>query len=294
MWGILVSLVAFFFALYFVYRVAEDGWGVRAAQGATLALAFFPTAFFFNAAYTESLFLAFSSGAVWAARVKRNLLLACLLAGLAAATRNVGVLLLIPLSYEWFENCQEYGWRCVYLALAPSGLVAYMAFLWARFGDPLIFQKVQNTDWRREFTNPLAVLGDVSGRAFGEVSGVFDPDVRVPIVPGRDLLNLLAASYNLQNLLFLGFVAALLVLGLRRLPPDLFLYTLLLTVPPALFGPPRDPLMGFKRYVLVAFPLFVVLGALLKNRAALVAWLVPSALASLLYCALFVGWWWVA
>ncbi len=32
--GVLVSLVAYGFALYFVYRIAEEEWGVRAAQGA--------------------------------------------------------------------------------------------------------------------------------------------------------------------------------------------------------------------------------------------------------------------
>jgi Gpi18-like mannosyltransferase len=101
-------LVAFFFAIYFVYRIAEEGWSARAAQGTVLSLAFFPTSFFFNAVYTESLFLALSAGAVWAARVRKDLLLASILAGLATATRSVGVLLLIPLVAEWSDR-REYG-----------------------------------------------------------------------------------------------------------------------------------------------------------------------------------------
>ena len=141
-YGVLISLVAFCFALYFVYRVAEEGWGVRAAQGTVLALAFFPTGFFFNAVYTESLFLALSAGAVWAAGVRKNFLLACLLAGLATATRNVGVLLLFPLVGKWAER-RWYGWPTAYLALVPAGLVAYMAYLWGRFGNPLLFYSEQ-------------------------------------------------------------------------------------------------------------------------------------------------------
>ncbi|MGH3146802.1 MAG: mannosyltransferase family protein, partial [Rubrobacter sp.] len=66
LWGTLLSLTALPFALYFVYRIAEDGWGEGVARGAVVALAFFPTAFFLNAAYTESLFLALSAGSVWA------------------------------------------------------------------------------------------------------------------------------------------------------------------------------------------------------------------------------------
>src|SRR5215210_7374454 len=83
MWGVLVSLLALPFALYFVYRIAESGWGECSARVAVLTLALFPTCFFFNAAYTESLFLALSAGSLWAVRVRRDLLLACLLAGLA-------------------------------------------------------------------------------------------------------------------------------------------------------------------------------------------------------------------
>src|SRR5215207_11346555 len=76
LWGVLVSLLCTAFALFFVYRIAENLYGVRAARVSTLALAFFPTAFFLNAVYTEALFLALTAGAVWAARVHGNLWLA--------------------------------------------------------------------------------------------------------------------------------------------------------------------------------------------------------------------------
>jgi hypothetical protein len=96
-WGPLLSLLFLPFALYFIYGLALDGWGERVAKGTIRALAFFPTTFFLNAAYTESLFLALSAGSLWAMRVRKNLLLACILAGLAAATRNVGIFLVVPL-----------------------------------------------------------------------------------------------------------------------------------------------------------------------------------------------------
>jgi hypothetical protein len=78
----LLSLLLLPFAFYFIYEVAREGWGERVAKGTILALAFFPTTFFLNAAYTESLFLALSAGSLWAMRVKGNLLFACILAGL--------------------------------------------------------------------------------------------------------------------------------------------------------------------------------------------------------------------
>ena len=57
LWGVLISLVCTVLALFFVYRVAEKVYDARVARAATLSLAFFPTAFFLNAVYTEALFL---------------------------------------------------------------------------------------------------------------------------------------------------------------------------------------------------------------------------------------------
>jgi hypothetical protein len=88
-------------------------------------------------------------------------------------------------------------------------------------------------------------------------------------------------------------VAALLV-GLRDLPPSLTLYGLLLVAPATLFGTPQSPLMGTPRYILVAFPIFIVLGLLSRNRWLFGGWLLLSTLASLLLCALFVSWRFVA
>ena len=138
-WGPLISLLFLPFAFYFIYNIALEGWGERVARDTVLILAFFPTTFFLNAAYTESLFLALSAGSMWAMRVRKDLLLACVLAGFAAATRNVGIFLVVPLMYEWIKDVERFRWQGVYLLLAPGGLIAYMVYLWVRFGDPVLF-----------------------------------------------------------------------------------------------------------------------------------------------------------
>src|ERR671910_2169935 len=117
-WGPLISLLFLPFAFYFIYHIALEGWGERVARDTVLILAFFPTTFFLNAAYTESLFLALSAGSLWAIRVRKDLLLACVLAGFAAATRNVGIFLVVPLMYEWIRDIERFRWRGVYLLLA--------------------------------------------------------------------------------------------------------------------------------------------------------------------------------
>jgi hypothetical protein len=87
-------------------------------------------------------------------------LLAGILGALAAATRNFGVFLLIPLGYEWLRHRREFGWSGAWkIALVPTGLVAYIIFLWDRFGYPLLFFSAQRSPvWRRELTDPVTAL----------------------------------------------------------------------------------------------------------------------------------------
>jgi Mannosyltransferase (PIG-V) len=295
-WGVLLSLLALPFAFYFVYKIAESGWGERTARTAVLILALFPTSFFFNAVYTESLFLALSAGSIWALRVRRDLLLACALAAFATATRNVGIFLLLPLAYEWLrgEAGREYGWGkgVACLALAPSGLLAYVAYLWSRSGDLFLFYSAQGY-WSRRPTGPLTFLTAVFTEAYESLEGLFRPQ---PLADSalEDLMGRLNGTTDAYNLLFLLFAAVLLVLGVRVLSFSLSAYTFLLVIPAVFFGKPETPLMGFPRYVLVAFPLFIVLAVVLKNRRHLRLWLGLSAAFSLVLCAEFVSWRFVA
>lgn len=292
LWGVIISLAVLPFALYFIYRIAENGWGERVAKGAVLTLAFFPTTFFLNSAYTESLFLALSAGAIWAVMVRKDLLLACVLAGLATATRNVGIFLLVPLAYEWMRNAGYYRWRVGYLVLAPAGLISYMAYLWWRFGEPLLFYTEQE-DWNREASGPVDTIVLSFEQSREGLRRAFDP-ATFSGSPAAELLNRITVTGNAQNLALLALAVVVILAGLRILPLGLSAYAFLVAVVPAFFGTPDSPLMGVSRYVLVAFPIFIVLGALLENRRLLAAWLLVSAAASLVLCALFITWRYVA
>lgn len=291
-WGPLLSLLFLPFALYFVYQIALDSFDERVARGAVLVLAFFPTTFFLNAAYTESLFLALSAGSIWALRVRKDLLVACVLAALASATRNVGVFLMVPLVYEWIKDLERYRWRGIYLLAAPGGLLAYMGYLWVRFGDPLLFYSAQKS-WGRQATGPLDTAGRAWGSAVEGADRLLDPGLWAEPSLGN-VADHLAGAGNFFNLVFFVLAVVALLAGLRSLPLSLTVYGLLLVAPATLFGTPESPLMGTPRYVLVAFPLFIVLGLLSKYRPLLGGWLILSALASLVLCALFVSWRFVA
>ena len=291
-WGPLISLLFLPFAFYFIYHIALEGWGERVARGTVLILAFFPTTFFLNAAYTESLFLALSAGSLWAMRVRKDLLLACVLAGFAAATRNVGIFLVVPLMYEWIKDVQRFRWRGIYLLLAPGGLFAYMAYLWVRFGDPVLFYSAQES-WGRHATGPLDTASRAWRAAVEGASRLLDPDLWAhPSL--SNVANQLAGASNFFNLVFFVFAIVVLLAGSRYLPLSLTVYGLLLVAPATLFGTPGSPLMGTPRYVLVAFPVFIVLALLFRNRVLLGGWLLMSTILSLVLCGLFVSWRFVA
>jgi hypothetical protein len=291
-WGPVVSLLFLPLAFYFIYNIALEGWGERVARDTVLILAFFPTTFFLNAAYTESLFLALSAGSLWAIRVRKDLLVACALAALAAATRNVGIFLVVPLLYEWIKDIERFRWRGIYLLLAPGGLLAYMVYLWVRFGDPLLFYSAQES-WGRQATGPLDTASRAWRAAVEGAGRLLEYDLWVHPSLGI-VANRLAGAGDFFNLAFFVFATVVLLAGLRYLPLSLSVYGLLLVAPAALFGTPGSPLMGAPRYVLVAFPVFVVLALLFRNRVLLGGWLVVSALISVALCGLFVSWRFVA
>jgi hypothetical protein len=292
LWGVLISLLSALFALFFVYRIAERLYDVPVARAATLTLAFFPTAFFLNAVYTEALFLALTAGTFWAAYVRRDLLLAGLLGALAAATRNLGVLLLLPLFLEWLRFRREFGLRGLFeLALVPSGLLAYAAFLWVRFGDPLLFAAQQSAYWGRELTSPVTTASRAWGAAGEGVKYVMEP---VMLFLDTSAGPTLEAS-NVLNLVFLAVFLVLMGIGFGVLPPGLSVYTFVLVLLPVLTPSPSFPLMSMPRFVLGAFPVFLVLGYLLsRSRLALVVWLILSSGLGVALTALFTTWRWVA
>ena len=189
--------------------------GRATARLTVLVLAFFPTSFFLNAVYTESLFLALSAGSLWALRVRQDLLLACLLAGLATATRNVGLFLLVPLALEWAGNRHAYRWRGAYLALAPGGLIVYGGLpLVCGSGTPSSSTPIRQSgaarppvpwrSWRR----PAAAS---RGRA------PLDPGLRAD--PSLGDGEPPRGGEQRDNLMFLLFALALLLAGLRWMPP---------------------------------------------------------------------------
>ena len=268
--GIVISLACYGGAVWLLQRLTRAEFGDTVAARAMVYLSLGPLSFFFQAVYTESLFLLLSLACFVCAREGRWRL-AGLTGLLATLTRSTGVLLLVPMVVIYYE---QRGWRLrstdkqiVNLLMIPEGLLVWMTYLSLAFGKPLLFAGAQ-AQWQRGFAAPnyavaRGALAAVQGlhqllsfqylRLFWEVP---QPSSAYSI-----------AGTNLINLAFLVLAGLLLLYGARRMPPAYTLYALVSLAYPLFFPSRYVPLMSYPRFTLTVFPLYIALALFTVEHA---------------------------
>ncbi len=126
--------------------------GIRAADRATALVLCFPGALVLGLAYSESLLLPLTAGALLALR-HRNWLLAGVLAALASATNPTGIALLAPCIWACVGALnKERDLRSLAAPLlAPMGVIGYFGYLWAHVGTPLAWFRAEQVGWNEHF-----------------------------------------------------------------------------------------------------------------------------------------------
>ncbi len=253
--GTLLSNGALLGTLFLLYQLAQEIAGEQVARRTILYLCIFPTAFFFFAAYNESLFLVFLLGAFLAMR-RQRWWLAGILGLFAALTRSAGILLVLPFLYELWQTRKHIRASKLSLvsgtlagALIPLGTLLFSVYCWLTVRNPLAFVTVQD-DYGRHLEWPWqGIWQGITALLFAQPFGSANQ---------AHLLLDLSATLGFLLLAFLGW---------RKLPMSynlwvciLFLYILL---DPAMDKP--DILLSNQRFVLEMFPAFITL-ALLSVR----------------------------
>lgn len=254
--GMLISFVATVVALWGLHRLVSLDFPEAVARRAMLLVAIFPSALFLLAPFTEALFLAlsvwclyFARGAAWPAAAALGLL--------AAITRPVGAFLVLPLLWLAYRELRDRGLRRaavpVLAAAAPAaGAAAYALYSEVGAG--------------RSLFDAARIWGSASFRPPWDVMGA---SLDWTLDRGDPLQAL--------NLALLVGSVALFVLGMRRLPVEQALYALphlaLLSVRIL-----PTPLTSTSRYLLIVFPLFVILALVLGERRARWSWAIGSLL----------------
>lgn len=263
--GIAVSLACFLGALVLLHRLVALELGEQYARPAVLLTAFFPSALFFSAVYSESLFLLLSVGAFLAARRERWAW-AGALGGLAALTRNSGVLLLLPLGLLFLQ--QEPRWRnprILWLALVPLGLALYLGWSAVALGDAFAPYHAQEL-WMRHFVPLGAVTGGID-HAADAVRALTHGGATTPYLAEGGGSSLEPYSQSLLLLGFLAFAVVGLVGVLRRLPLAYGAYTAVALAMTLSYPVDDQPLISLPRYLLALFPLQMWLALWTSRRA---------------------------
>ncbi len=248
-----ISNLCFLGALTFLWRLACWEFDAEVAGRTILYISIFPTALFFFAGYTESLFLLLSVAAFYYMR-RRAWLLAGVVGAQASATRVTRIHLLVPFLYE-YSRYSNFSWRkveprgLVGLATVPTGLLAFMLYLRATVGDAFAFGHFQAA-WQKVFTlrlwaGPLESLRQI-----------------LVVQPWASFFEV----HNVINLTALVLFLGTTILAARRLPAAYSLYLVAfwcvtLTSPAIANGYPV-PLISMSRYVVTLFPVFMAWGLL--------------------------------
>ena len=242
---VLVANVSALVAGWLLHRlVLDEGGSERRATTAVWLVAVLPASSVLVLAYTEALFLALTIGAFLAMRRGRWWIVA-VLALLSGLCRPSGALLALPILLEAVSGIGEAPWaerlrRLAATAAAPVGTALYLAWVGARFGDPLLPLQIQSTgDLRGQWVNPVTRIVDAVADAPSE--GFLGEALHVPWI-----------------VLFLWLT----VLVGRRLPAPYTAYTVAVLV----LAVSAESLGSFERYGLTAFPLAMVAADLLRRH----------------------------
>ncbi|MEW6146064.1 MAG: glycosyltransferase family 39 protein [Thermodesulfobacteriota bacterium] len=244
--ALLVSNLSYAGAVFYFFKLVRLDYESEDAFRSVIYLSIFPTAYFFHAAYTESLFILLTIASFYYAR-KERWALSGLFGMLASATRITGIILLPVLVIEYLNQkgfkLNQVRRNILWISIIPLGLAVYLALNYITFGDPLKFLEFQNKHWAKHF--------DFLYRGFlVALDGIVLSKPRDSIMTGWG------------ELVFAVMTLAIIVYSFFRIRLSYCLYALAtwLVVTSTSFW------LSVPRYTLSMFPIFIALSLLGRRR----------------------------
>jgi hypothetical protein len=261
---LVVSNLAFFFALLFLYKLVllddDTGAGSRAVQYAC----FYPFTLFFSGVFTESVFLLLLLTAFYYARTGRWLNAG--IAGMfASSTRLLGSAVFPALAWEY---AQQRSWKVrsidrsvAALALVPVGLLLYFCYTYVAFGDFLSTFHSTRKGWGGEPAWPwVSFEGNISR-----------------------LVNDFSKLIPFLELLFAVVAVGMVVASFRYLRTSYAILAAMLV----LISFSNISLQSFCRYLVTMFPLYLLMARAGRRTPVHTAIMVVSAAGLVFFTALF-------
>ena len=269
--AVILNFCLMYAAIVVIYRLGLLDFPRDTVFSAVRLLLLFPLAFFFHNAYSEPLFLLTSALSLYAMR-RDNYAMAGVWGFFCALSRASGVLCAVPLVARSFIGAWQDGrlrfvqwikhasWSLVTLC----GTGCYLLMNYIVTGNALMFMVHQREHWYNTFAFFPKAVNTIAQRLLTNV------------YPHHTAL---WVSQFCAIFLFL----ALLIFGIQKLSTEMSLYNcayflLMISQSWLLSGP---------RYLLVMFPAFFVLSAVLKNRVWRITVLILFAIGLCVMTALF-------
>ncbi|MFH0942927.1 MAG: hypothetical protein V1810_02010 [Candidatus Beckwithbacteria bacterium] len=273
--GVIISHLAFIGFIYYFIKLGRLDYSIKTIRWALLILLLFPTSFFFFSLYTESLFLFFVALCLYLARTKR-FIPAALVAGLASATRLVGIFLLPALLWEYCQVHKKPGWfnLAQLTVLASSGLLGYLIYLQHRFHNFLIFVTAQPGFGAGRQVDTIVMLYQVIYRYIKMFFGV---NVQ------NDIYLVLVFEFVI-SLVFIGLIIYALI---KKFRPGYLLFFIPAFLLPTFTG----SFASMPRYVLAGFPLFYLIASTKSKKLKITAIIISALLLTWVFIRFSRGYW---
>jgi Gpi18-like mannosyltransferase len=245
--GILVSNICLIIACFLLYRLVQLKSDRQTSLETIKFLLVSPTAFILSGVFTESLYLMLAILCFYLAE-KRQWLLAGITGFFLALSRSVGVLIIIPILYEYLQG-KEFQFKKIrydilFLLLIPLGLTLFAIYNYHLTGNFFAFSQIQ-AGWNRTLSDPFTALFK------GFYRGIWQPDVKI-------ILRMKALLESTFTVVTLGFLC----IFFRKMSFSYWVFSIYSIVVPLLAGVDSMP-----RYILPIFPLYIVLAKLVHNRS---------------------------
>ena len=235
-----ITFVIGLLAAVAVWWLLHDVFGERGATRGTALVFFSPGALVLSLVYTEGLTILLVCGALLAIR-RRRWGIAGVCAALATMADPVGSAVIVPCAIASFLAIRSRGeWRSLLAPLlAPLGVAAFFAYLWAHTGSPFEWFNAQRAGWQ---------TGSFGGSVPTAVAamwrhGFANPDAFVKVISLVVALGLLVMFLRAHPPApWIGYVVTVLAIGIL------------------------SPIIGITpRLLLRGFPLLGVVGARLES-----------------------------